>query len=129
MQYEILLKLKQELEDGFLINLEKYEEHEQQIIKTFNLLSSKPTFFIGNINESDESRKMIEDLKSLAEDLNTFVIPASIKIEHEISMLDENEKKDYLDLMNMDEPVLNKIIFEGYKMLGLKTFLLLVQMK
>jgi ribosome-binding ATPase YchF (GTP1/OBG family) len=37
-------------------------------------------------------------------------------------MLDENEKKDYLDLMNMDEPVLNKIIFEGYKMLGLKTF-------
>ena len=122
LQYEILLKLKQELEDGFLINLEKYEEHEQQIIKTFNLLSSKPTFFIGNINESEESRKMIEDLKSLAENLNTFVIPASIKIEHEISMLDENEKKDYLDLMNMDEPVLNKIIFEGYKMLGLKTF-------
>ena len=124
LQYEILLKLKQELEDGFLINLEKYEEHEQQIIKTFNLLSSKPTFFIANINESEESRKMIEDLKSLAENLNTFVIPASIKIEHEISMLDENEKKDYLDLMNMDEPVLNKIIFEGYKMLGLKTFLL-----
>ena len=87
LQYEILLKLKQELEDGFLINLEKYEEHEQQIIKTFNLLSSKPTFFIGNINESEESRKMIEDLKSLAENLNTFVIPASIKIEHELSLI------------------------------------------
>ena len=44
LQYEILLKLKQELEDGFLINLEKFEESEQQIIKTFNLLSSSQLF-------------------------------------------------------------------------------------
>ena len=39
LQYEILLKLKQELEDGFLINLQKYEEHEQQIIKSFNYVN------------------------------------------------------------------------------------------
>ena len=58
----------------------------------------------------------------MASELNTFVIPASVKMEHEISTLDEAEKKEYLELMEMDEPVLNKIIFEGYKLLGLKTF-------
>ena len=37
-------------------------------------------------------------------------------------MLKDDEKLEYLELLNMDEPVLNKIIFEGYKLLGLKTY-------
>ena len=79
-------------------------------------------FFIGNINDSEQSQKYIEQLNLVAKELNTFVIPVSIKIEHEISTLEEEEKKEYLEVMGLDEPILNKIILEGYKMLGLKTF-------
>jgi len=122
LQLEILLSLKNDLENGQLINLKNFNENEQKIIKSFQLLSSKPTFFIGNINDSEASKNNIQELNKIASELNTFVIPASVKMEHEISMLDEVEKKEYLELMEMDEPVLNKIIFEGYKLLGLKTF-------
>ncbi len=122
LQLEILLSLKNDLENGQLINLKNFNENEQKIIKSFQLLSSKPTFFIGNINDSENSKNNIQELNKIASELNTFVIPASVKMEHEISMLDEIEKKEYLELMEMDEPVLNKIIFEGYKLLGLKTF-------
>jgi len=122
LQLEILLRLKNDLESGHLINLKTFNEDEQKIIKSFQLLSSKPTFFIGNINDSEASKNNIQELNKMASELNTFVIPASVKMEHEISMLDEAEKKEYLELMEMDEPVLNKIIFEGYKLLGLKTF-------
>ena len=62
------------------------------------------------------------ELKSIANELGSSVIPASIKIEQEISLLKDDEKLEYLELLNMDEPVLNKIIFEGYKLLGLKTY-------
>ena len=122
LQLKILLGLKNDLENGQLINLKNFNENEQKIIKSFQLLSSKPTFFIGNINDSENSKNNIQELNKIASELNTFVIPASVKMEHEISMLDEIEKKEYLELMEMDEPVLNKIIFEGYKLLGLKTF-------
>ena len=122
LQLGILLSLKNDLENGQLINLKNFNENEQKIIKSFQLLSSKPTFFIGNINDSENSKNNIQELNKIASELNTFVIPASVKMEHEISMLDEIEKKEYLELMEMDEPVLNKIIFEGYKLLGLKTF-------
>ena len=122
LQLEILLSLKNDLENGQLINLKNFNENEQKIIKSFQLLSSKPTFFIGNINDSETSKNNIQELNKIASELNTFVIPASVKMEHEISTLDEAEKKEYLELMEMDEPVLNKIIFEGYKLLGLKTF-------
>ena len=122
IQLEILLLIEKDLENGQLINLKNFTEDEQKIIKSFQLLSSKPMFFIGNINDSEQSKKYIEQLNEVAKELNTFVIPVSIKIEHEISQLEEEEKKEYLEVMGMDEPILNKIIIEGYKMLGLKTF-------
>ena len=122
IQLEILLLIQKDLENGQLINLKNFTEDEQKIIKSFQLLSSKPMFFIGNINDSEQSKKYIEQLNEVAKELNTFVIPVSIKIEHEISKLDEEEKKEYLEVMGLDEPILNKIILEGYKMLGLKTF-------
>ena len=122
IQLEILLLIEKDLENGQLINLKNFTEDEQKIIKSFQLLSSKPMFFIGNINDSEQSKKYIEQLNEVAKELNTFVIPVSIKIEHEISTLEEEEKKEYLEVMGLDEPILNKIILEGYKMLGLKTF-------
>ena len=122
IQLEILLLIQEDLEKGRLINLKNFKEDEQKIIKSFQLLSSKPVFFIGNTNDDEQSKKYIEQLNEVAKELNTFVIPVSIKIEHEISMLEDEEKKEYLEVMGMDEPVLNKIIFEGYKMLGLNTF-------
>ena len=121
-QYELLSFIKCDLEKGKLVNIQKFNDEEQKIINQFQLLSSKPTFYIGNISESKKSSDELNRLKDVARELGTFVIPASIKTEQEISLLQEDEKKEYLDLMGMKEPVLNKIIFEGYKMLGLRTF-------
>jgi len=122
IHFDLLNKIKCELESGKLINLQEYEVSEQKIIKQFQLLSSKPTFYIANIDDSEQAAKNLKELESIANELGSLVIPASIKIEQEISLLKEDEKLEYLELLNMDEPVLNKIIFEGYKLLGLKTY-------
>ena len=121
-QYELLKVLKDDLEQEKLIDIKKFDLEQQKTIKQFQLLSSKPTFYIGNISDINKSSEELEKLIEIAKRFGSFVIPASIKIEQEISELSENERKEYLELMEMDEPVLNKIIFEGYKMLGLQTF-------
>ena len=122
IHFDLLNKIKYELESGKLINIKEYEISEQKIIKQFQLLSSKPTFYIANIDDSERSAKNLKELESIAYELGSSVIAASIKIEQEISLLKEDEKLEYLELLNMDEPVLNKIIFEGYRLLGLKTY-------
>ena len=122
IHFDLLNKIKYELQSGKLINLQDYEVSEQKIIKQFQLLSSKPTFYIANIDDSEQASKNLKELESIADELGSSVIPASIKIEQEISLLKEDEKLEYLELLNMDEPVLNKIIFEGYRLLGLKTY-------
>ena len=122
IKYDLLCILKKNLEEGKLINVNDFTEEENKLIKQFQLLSSKPTFFIANISDYQKFSSELNELKQIAAELGSFVIPASIKIEHEISLLEDDEKKEYLELMDMDEPILNKIILKGYEMLGLQTF-------
>ncbi len=122
VEHEILLKIKNELDKGNLINLDSFSDEEKLIIKSFQLLSTKPTFYIANISDDDSSDEALNNLIQFAKKSNIAVIPTSIKIEQEISLLNEVEKIDYLELLGIDEPVLNKIIFKGYEILGLQTF-------
>jgi len=122
VEHEILLKIKDELDKGRLINIENFDEDEKIIIKRFQLLSSKPTFYIANVSDDGSSDNALNKLIEFANESGNIVIPTSIKIEQEIAVLDDEERKEYLELMNMDEPVLNKIIFKGYELLGLQTY-------
>ena len=121
-EYEILLKIKDELDKGKLIDIDSFNEDEKIIIKKFQLLSSKPTFYIANVSDDGSSNIALSRLIEFANESRNVVIPTSIKIEQEIAVLDDEERKEYLELMNMDEPVLNKIIFKGYDLLGLQTY-------
>ena len=122
VEHEILLKIKDELDKGRLINIENFDGDEKIIIKRFQLLSSKPTFYIANVSDDGSSDNALNKLIEFANESGNIVIPTSIKIEQEIAVLDDEERKEYLELMNMDEPVLNKIIFKGYELLGLQTY-------
>ena len=48
-QFELLKVIRNDLEQGKLINIKTSNAEEKKIIKQFQLLSSKPTFYIGNI--------------------------------------------------------------------------------
>ena len=122
IEHALLLKIKNDLDQGKLINLESFNEEEITVIKGFQLLSSKPTFYIANISDDGSSKDALGKLESFATQPGNTVIPTSIKIEQEIALLEDEERKEYLELMDMDEPVLNKIIFKGYEILGLQTY-------
>ena len=122
LEHDLLLIIKDDLDAGNLININKFTEEEKIIVKGFQLLSSKPTFYIANISDSDSSVEMFNQLEDFAKKSGCIVIPTCIKIEQEIALLDESEKNEYLELLDMDEPVLNKIIFKGYELLGLQTY-------
>ena len=76
---------------------------------------------VANLSD-DQSRNNLDDLMNYSEINNINIIPAVIKVEHELASLEEEEQIEYLELLEMDEPVLNKIILAGYKLLNLETF-------
>tara|TARA_B100001063_G_C16710698_1_gene527838 strand:- start:9 stop:1094 length:1086 start_codon:yes stop_codon:yes gene_type:complete len=118
---EIIESLRALMENGNLPNLDTFEAEEIKFIESMNLLSTKPMVLIANISD-DESRNRVSDLAKYAKENNINIIPAVIKVEHELATLEEDEQAEYLELLGMDEPVLNKIILAGYKLLNLETY-------
>ena len=120
-QKNIIQTLKGLMENGNLPRLDNFQPEEIKLVESMNLLSTKPMVLVANLSD-DELKNNIDDLNNYAKSNCIAIIPAVIKVEHELATLEEEEQAEYLALLGMDEPVLNKIILAGYKLLGLETF-------
>jgi len=120
-QKEIIQSLKGLMENGNLPKLENFDIEEIKFIESMNLLSTKPMVLVANLSD-DDSKNNLSEIEAYAQTNNINIIPAIIKVEHELATLEEEEQDEYLELLGMDEPVLNKIILAGYKLLNLETF-------
>lgn len=101
-----------------------FSKEEEKIIRSFNLLTSKPIIYIANINENDigtenEYTKLVREyaLKD-----NADVIEMCAKIESEISELEDDEKGMFLEELGIKESGLDSLVRATYSLLGLKTF-------
>ena len=117
----IIQSLIELMENGNLPKLDRFDTEELKFIESMNLLSTKPMVLVANLSD-DHSRNNLDDLNNYAEINNINIIPAVISVEHELATLELDEQIEYLELLEMDEPVLNKIILAGYKLLDLETF-------
>ena len=117
----VINSLKDLMSNGALPKLDTFNNEELAFINSLNLLSTKPMLLIANLSD-DESKNKIKDIQEYATVNSIGIIPAVVKIEHELANLDEEEQHEYLELLGMDEPVLNKIILAGYKLLNLETY-------
>lgn len=120
-QQKVITELIGTLSNENEICIDTYSESERNFIESLNLLTLKPYFVVGNISD-DEALNDINQIEDFLKNKNVSFLPTNIKNENEISNLEDQEKKEYLELLNMDAPVLDKIIVSGYKILGLDTF-------
>ena len=121
-KYKAIIKsLKMLMENGNLPKLDNFDVEEIKFIESMNLLSTKPMVLVANLSDED-SKNSLDDIEAYAKSNGMNIIPAIIKVEYELATIDEEEQAEYLELLGMDEPVLNKIILAGYKMLNLETF-------
>jgi len=117
----IIHSLKELMESGNLPKLDSFDTEEKKFIESMNLLSTKPMVLVANLSD-DDSKNNLSDLEAYAKSNSIDIIPAIINVEHELANLKQEEQEEYLELLGMDEPVLNKIILSGYKLLNLETF-------
>ncbi len=117
----IIHALKELMQNGNLPKLDGFNAEEIKFIESMNLLSTKPMVLVANLSDN-HSKNNLDGLKNYAEINNINIIPTVIKVEHELATLEEEEQAEYLELLEIDEPVLNKIILAGYKLLNLETF-------
>ena len=127
-QVDFLEDLKSYLEEGKSARGYDYTDDELEWIKDTPLLSAKPVIYAGNLSE-DDFRNNIENnanylkVKQIAEQEKSAVLPICAQIEAEISDMDAEDKAMFLEDLGLEVSGLNRIIKEGYSLLGLISFL------
>lgn len=95
---------------------------EQQLIRSFGLLTMKPTIYVLNI--SDEARKNVDTraVEELVAQEGSQCLKLNIKLEAELVQLDEADRQLFLQELGMAGPALARLIASCYTLLGLHTF-------
>ncbi len=125
---DFLERLKAHLEEGKPARSFDMNEDEQEWIKETTLLSLKPVIYAANMSEDDfinniETNKNYLTVKEIAQSTGSAVLPICAQIEAEIADMDEEDKKMFLSELGLEISGLNRIIKEGYALLGLISFL------
>ncbi len=101
------------------------EDPEIPIFEEMYLLTAKPILYVCNVDEEafKTGNKYTEQIKQLIENENAELILISAKIESEIAELDSKEERDeFIEMMDLDEPGVNLVIRSCYKLLNLITY-------
>jgi len=120
-----LEKLQQELKNGIPVKNIDLKDEEKKAIKDLNLLTTKEVLYVCNIDEKsiNSENKFTESVKNYAKKENTPVIEICGKDEQEIAGIEtEEEKKEFMEMLGLEDLALNRLIKTAYDLLGLKTF-------
>lgn len=123
-EIELLERIKEALESNIPVRKLGLDEEEKKLISSFNLITLKPIIYALNVEDSDINTgnnytKLVEDYAK-KEGSGTAIICA--KLESELSELDEEEKKLFLDDLGIKESGVERLINKTYDLLGLATF-------
>ena len=123
----LLEAIKKTLEEGKPARTIEHTAEEQELLKEVFLLTSKPIMYIANVSEDQLSSvatdENVNTVREYAEAHNSSCIPLCAKIEEELSALEGEEKKEFLEALGLNESGLDKVIKESYSLLGLMSFL------
>ena len=127
VEINLLERIKKTLEEGKSARTLEFNEDEQLLVKDMFLLTTKPILYIANVSEKQledvENEKIVLKLKEYAKNEKAQVIPLCVKIEEELSSLNDEDKKEMLEALGLEESGLDKVIKKSYDLLGLMSFL------
>ncbi len=111
------------LEEGDQIRSLDFNEEELKLLKTMQLLTSKPVLYVANVDEGGfYNNSLLTAVEQLAKNDNSQVVAICADMEAEIAELEEEDKQSFLIEMGQQESGLERLIFSGYSLLGLQTY-------
>ena len=123
-QIELVNRVLPLLRDGKPARLTPVKEEEKKAFAALNLLTSKPVLYVANVDEGSAAtgNKYSQMVEERAKKEGAVAVAISAKIESEIAVLPEDERKEYLEALGLHEAGLDRLIRAGYDLLGLVTY-------
>ncbi|MGZ8135858.1 MAG: redox-regulated ATPase YchF [Methylococcaceae bacterium] len=120
---QVLEQIFKQLDAGLPARTLPLTDDEKALVKDLCLMTLKPTMYIANVQDDGfENNPLLDKVRAFAEKEGAMVVPICAAIEAEIAQLDEDEKKEFLDDLGLEEPGLNRVVRAGYQLLDLATY-------
>jgi ribosome-binding ATPase len=93
-------------------------------LQGLNLLTSHPVLYVCNVVEAEAATGNAHTaaVKAMADKQGAGMVVISAAIEAEVAQLPDEDAQEFLSAMGLDEPGLDKLIHEAYRLLGLATY-------
>jgi GTP-binding protein YchF len=97
---------------------------EERAFRDLQLLTAKPVLYVCNVDEESAAtgNQWTEKVAEYAAANDAASVVISAEIESQLAQLSDDEESEYLASLGLSEPGLNRLIAEGYKLLGLQTY-------
>ncbi|MES2141939.1 MAG: redox-regulated ATPase YchF [Pseudomonadota bacterium] len=119
----LLERIIPHLNQGQLLRTLDLSIEEQSLLSCYHFLTSKSTLYIANVDESGfTNNPFLDQLNAYAQKENAKVVPLCAKLEEDCIDLTDEEKKEFLHELGLNETGLDRLIRAGYDLLGLQTF-------
>lgn len=124
-ELNLLKYCKENLEKNIPLRNLEYSIDDENILKNFNFITLKKVIYVSNVDEDgiyNGGNSYSEEVSKYAEDEGSESIVMCAKLESDLASLSEDEKKEFLKEIGIEESGLDRLILSSYKFLGLRTF-------
>lgn len=124
MMDDLLKRALKALDSGHPARVVKILDHERAAWKHIQLITAKPVLYVSNVEESSAStgNENSSSVEEFAQQNCAAHVVISAAIEEEIAQLEDDEIAEFLREIGCASSGLERLIHQGYKLLGLRTF-------
>ena len=120
---EMLDRVAAHLNEGKPARMMKLDAEQVVLLKPLCLLTIKPAMYVANVAEDGfKDNPLLARLEEFAAREGAPVVAICAALESEIAELSDEDKKEFLADVGLEEPGLNRLIRVAYKLLGLQTY-------
>jgi len=122
---DLAVKLREGLEQGLSVRALDLSEDENELVRSFNLITAKPVMYVCNVDEASvqNGNHFVDAVRAAVKDEGAEVLVIGAKIEADITELETYEERQmFLDELDLDEPGVNRLIRSAYALLNLQTY-------
>ena len=118
-------KIKSHLEEGKSVRAMEMDEKELEMVKDFQLITSKPVLYLCNVDESSvkDGNDYVKQVQEAVKNEDAEVLIIGAQIEADITELETfDERQLFMDELGLKESGVNRLIRSAYKLLDLDTY-------
>ena len=119
----LLERVGEALEAGDPVRSIDFSVEEKRALHEFHFITGKPVLYIANVAEDGlQDNPLVDVVQEIASAEGAELVVVSNKIESELAELEDAERAEFLQELNLSEPGLHRVIRAGYKLLGLQQY-------